>query len=105
MGLDENNHVTIDGYHIGTYEDAVDAFITKYQLTDIQKKSMDISRAYARAQKMVTWTVSSRSNELKEAPAEPVQTLKDQCDIMKKCAAIQYVKMKKNDELISESVI
>ena len=59
MGLDENNHVVFDGYHMGTYEDAVNAFIGKYQLSDTQKKTMDVARAYARAQKMVTWTVKS----------------------------------------------
>lgn len=105
MGLDENNHVTIDGYHMGTYEDKIDEFIKKYELSEIQKKSMDIARAYARAQKMVTWTVTSRRYDPNEVPTEPVQTLKDQCDIMKKCAVIQYVKMKNNGELSTDSVI
>lgn len=102
MGLDENNRVTIDGYHMGTYEDKVDEFIGKYQLNDIQKKSMDIARAYARAQKMVTWTVTSRRYDPDETKTEPVQTIKDQCDIMKKCAMISYCEMKKNNELIAD---
>lgn len=105
MGLDENNHVNIDGYHMGTYEDEVDAFIGKYQLNDIQKKTMDIARAYARAQKMVTWTVTSHRYDPNEESKEPVQTLKDQCDIMKKCAVIQYAKMQGSNELIGESVL
>jgi len=106
MGLDENNHVTNDGFHMGTYEDKVDEFVGKYQLSDIQKKSMDIARAYARAQKMVTWTVTSRRYDPNETPdKEPVQTLKDQCDIMKKCAVISYAKMQGAGELIGESVL
>ncbi|MDD2246351.1 MAG: hypothetical protein PHC39_04635 [Proteiniphilum sp.] len=105
MGLDENNHVTHTGYHMGTYEDEVDQFIAKYQLSEVQKKSMDIARAYARAQKMVTWTVTSRPYNPNEENKEPVQTMKDQCDIMKKCAVIAYAGMKKNGELSTESVI
>jgi hypothetical protein len=105
MGLDENNHVIHNGYHMGTYEDEVDAFISAYTLTDVQKKSIDIARAYARAQKMVTWTVTSRRYDPEEIITEPHQTIQDQCDIIKKCAVIAYAGMKKNGELITESVI
>lgn len=103
MGIDDNNHVTIDGYHMGTYEDKVNEFIGKYQLTDIQKKSMDIARAYARAQKMVSWSVTSGS--LEEMKDKPRQTIQEQTDIMKKCAVIQYAKMQGSNELIGESVL
>ncbi len=105
MGLDENNHVSHTGYHMGTYEDEVNAFVSTYTLDDIQKKSMDIARAYARAQKMVKWTITSRQYNPNDVPANPPQTIEDQCDIMKKCAVIAYAGMKKNGELSTDSVI
>jgi len=100
MGLDDNNHVSHEGYHMGTYEDKVDQFISMYKLTDQQKKSMDIARAYARAQKMVTWTVTSGHNM-----NEPRQTIQEQTDIMKKAAVISYVGMMNNQELTGECVL
>jgi hypothetical protein len=49
MGLDEMNHVVSDGYYGYTYEDKIDQFVAKYELTDQQKTMMNVYRAQAQA--------------------------------------------------------
>jgi hypothetical protein len=85
MGLDENDHVSFDGIHMGCDEKEVLNFQECFKLeSDYQKKEILLIHGMARGQKYVTWTVTSGS----ALNDKPRQTIQEQIEINKKVSLI-----------------
>jgi K+/H+ antiporter YhaU regulatory subunit KhtT len=66
MGLDEQDHVVSDGYYGYTYEDKIDQFVAKYELTDQQKTMMNVYRAQAKSIDQALDRCAAKADEIKQ---------------------------------------